>query len=93
MPDSTRKGILKNIRFFDYGILITTLALVIFGCIMVYSSSLTIAIAKEVPPYYFFSKQIKFAVIGIFVFFLFSQILIIAFFTVKRFSIGWLLLA
>ncbi|MBR5526647.1 MAG: FtsW/RodA/SpoVE family cell cycle protein [Brochothrix sp.] len=73
MPDSTRKGILKNIRFFDYGILITTLALVIFGCIMVYSSSLTIAIAKEVPPYYFFSKQIKFAVIGIFVFFFFAN--------------------
>ncbi|WP_408869126.1 FtsW/RodA/SpoVE family cell cycle protein [Brochothrix campestris] len=72
MANTVKTRLLRNMKSFDYGLLIAITALVIFGCIMVYSSSLTISIEKDVSPYYFFAKQIKFACLGFFVFFFFA---------------------
>ena len=54
----------------DKTLFIVIMALVIFGTIMIFSGSVPIATYQELPPYYYFFKQLQFFVIGLIIFFI-----------------------
>lgn len=65
---------------FDYPLFIVYVVLCIFGLVMVYSSSMMIAMAKNLPSDYFYKKQLFNLIIGFFVF------IVGAFFPYKHYS-------
>lgn len=57
--------VVAKIGDIDYAILFVTVALLMIGLAMVYSSSFYTAVSKGLPNYYWLAKQLVFAVIGI----------------------------
>ncbi|WP_440894990.1 putative lipid II flippase FtsW [Amphibacillus sp. Q70] len=64
----------KRLRKFDYGLIIAILSLSIFGTIMVYSSSYTLATLHFDNGQHYFIRQLLFLILGMVVFFIMSFI-------------------
>ncbi len=60
--------LIRKIKQFDYSLIIITLLLTGFGLMMVYSSSYAVAYIHYDNPTYFFTKQLKWFIIGLFFF-------------------------
>lgn len=59
----------RIVRSYDYTLIAVILVLSIFGLVMVYSSSMVTAVARwDLPSDYFYTKQIRHLVIGLFLF-------------------------
>ncbi|MCZ0703894.1 cell division protein FtsW [Natronobacillus azotifigens] len=54
----------NRLKTFDYGLIIAVFSLTIFGIIMVYSSSYTLASLNNESGHFFFVRQLQWAVIG-----------------------------
>jgi len=65
---------MKKLKSVDYGILLTTVFLVLFGVLMVYSASQVWAEYKLNTKYYFMIRQLLFAVIGLVIMMIVSRI-------------------
>jgi len=58
----------KRLRKFDYGLITAIIALAVFGVIMVYSSSYTLATLEHSDGMYFFNRQLQFLILGLIMF-------------------------
>ena len=60
---------MKNrLKTFDFTLVFTPLILTIFGIVMIYSSSMVIAVMDDKPPNYYMIKQIQWFIIGLVLF-------------------------
>lgn len=75
-----RKYISYYIRNFDYPLFFVFLFLCLFGLVMIYSSSIMVAIREGRPPDYYYQKQLTNLIVG------FLAFLIGAFFPYKHYS-------
>lgn len=72
-----KKYVKTLFKHFDYGLFITYLVLALFGLLMIYSSSMLIAMNRfdpPRPPNYFFMQQLKYVLLGVPLFFMMSFI-------------------